>query len=137
MSYFEGDPLIWAANLRDSNSPLLENLPEFYYNQQRIRNIQVKRPASPLDDPIDIDLFRIKQKDKYSRYSSTYNQGFYVENKRYLSEEKKKGICFFCKQLGHLQFNCLNRKRPKSVKFVNKLKKIVIMYLQLNLEESE
>jgi len=28
MSYLEGDPLIWAANLRDSNSPLLEDLAE-------------------------------------------------------------------------------------------------------------
>ena len=113
---------LYADVLKIENLSKRNNLAEFYYNQQRIRNIQGKRPAPPHDDPMDIDLFRIKQKDKYSRYSSTYNQGFYVENKRDLSEEKKKGLCFLCKQPGHLQFNCPNRKRPKSVKLANKVK---------------
>jgi len=102
------------------------NLVEFYYNQQRVRNSQQnsnhnQRNSSRRDDPMDVDLFRIKN-DRYRRYNQNYNQNLYVENKRDFSEEKKKGLCFLCKQPGHLQFNCPNRKRPSGVKHKNKIR---------------
>ena len=42
--------------------------------------------------------------------------------KKDFSEEKKKGLCFLCKQPGHLQFSCPNRKRPSGVKHKNKVR---------------
>ena len=101
------------------------NLVEFYY-QQRVRNSQQnsnhnQRNNSRRNDPMDIDLFRIKN-DRDRRYIHNDNQNLYVENKRDFSEEKKKGLCFLCKQPEHLQFNCPNRKRPTGVKLKNKIR---------------
>ncbi|MBE6133033.1 MAG: hypothetical protein E7180_06615 [Erysipelotrichaceae bacterium] len=111
--------------LQIENLSKRNNLAEFYFNQQRIRNYQSnsnKRVNSQDDDPMDVDLFKIKQHTRFSRYTPMDNQKFYRDNKRDLSEEKKKGLCFLCRQPGHLQFNCPNRKRPKSVKLANKVK---------------
>jgi len=101
------------------------NLVEFYYNQQRVRNSQQnsnhnQRNSSRRDDPMDVDLFRIKN-DRYRRYTQNYNQNLYVENKRDFSKEKKKGLCFLCKQPRHF-FNCPNRKRPSGIKHKNKIR---------------
>jgi len=126
--------------LQIENLSKRNNLAEFYFNQQRIRNYQSnsnKRVNSQNVDPMDVDLFKIKQHTRFLRYTPMDNQKFYLDNKRDLSEEKKKGLCFLCRQPGHLQFNCPNRKRPKSVKLANKLKKTLKVRLLRKSEELE
>ena len=77
--------VIQIENLSKRTNPV-----EFYYNQQRVRNQQQnnnhnQRNSSRCDDPMDVDLFRIKN-DRYRRYTQNYNQNLYGENKRDFSE---------------------------------------------------
>ena len=107
--------------LKIENLSKRNNLAEFYYNHQRIRNSQEQVNKNMNNHhngptPMDIDVLRIRQNNRKARYAPMSNQSFYVENKKDYSEEIKKGLCFLCKQPGHRQFNCPNRKRPKNVK---------------------
>ena len=47
---------------------------------------------------------------------------YMVKIKETFLNKKKKGLCFLCKQPGHLQFNWPNRKRPSEVKHKNKIR---------------
>ena len=46
--------------------------------------------------------------------------------------KKKKGLCFLCKQPGHLQFNCPNRKRPLELNTRIKLEKQMKIFHRQN-----
>ena len=71
-------------------------------------------------DPMDIDLFRIKRGQRNTRYFPS-NKKLYNEEKKDFTEEKKKGLCFKCKQPGHRAFNCPNQIKPKGLKVIKKL----------------
>eukprot|EP00833_Pecoramyces_ruminatium_P014089 jgi/Orpsp1_1/1188121/evm.model.d7180000062592.1 len=72
------------------------------------------------NDPMDVDLYRIRDSRRDTRYFPS-KEKLYTENKNNHEEERKKGLCFLCKKPGHLQFNCPNRKRPRSVKRISKI----------------
>ena len=86
-----------------------------------IENIIKKSDLSDLyyfgrkeNDPMELDLMRIKH-GRSSRYYPDRRSN-YVETKDNFDEERKKGVCFTCKEPGHRSFNCPNRTRPKSIK---------------------
>ena len=72
--------------------------------------------------PMDVDLYRIKRGPNDKKY--TFSRKYYLDNKNDYSEEKKKGLCFRCKQPGHLSFNCPNKIRPKNLRVIYKGKEV-------------
>ena len=93
-----------------------QDINEFYI---RNRNQPSSSHSAPRDDPMEVDLYRIKQGYRDVRYFPSH-KSLYIENTKNYDEERRKGLCFLCKQPGHLQFNCPNRKRPKGLKMINK-----------------
>jgi len=80
------------------------SLSEFYFNGRRA------------GEPMDVDVFRISSDRKRKRYINIQgSSGKYNENKNNFEEDKKNGLCFLCKQPGHLKFNCPNRKKTNKV----------------------
>jgi len=80
------------------------SLSEFYFNNRRAV------------DPMDVDVFRISRERKRKRYVNMPGPtGSYKEEPNNFEEERKKGVCFLCKQPGHMKFNCPNRIKPKRV----------------------
>ncbi len=71
------------------------------------------------NDPMDIDLYRIKKDPRTLHYYQPYKNPYKEENKTF-EEERKKGVCFYCKQKGHMKFNCPNKKRPKQMKIIKR-----------------
>ena len=57
------------------------------------------------DDPMDVDLYRIKKGQKVTRC--------FPSHKNYIEERRKKRLCFKCGKAGHMQFNCPNKIKPK------------------------
>ena len=90
------------------------DIKEYYLTHQDRRNYN-------RDDPMDVDLYRIKKGQKATRYfpshKSNYNDS--ITNKE--EERRRKGLCFICGKSGHLQFNCPNKKRPKNFKMINRI----------------
>ena len=73
------------------------------------------------DDPMDVDLYRIKKGQKATRYFPSH-KSIYNDSKTNKEEERRrKGLCFICGKAGHLQFNCPNKKKPKNFKVINKI----------------
>jgi len=70
------------------------------------------------NDPMDIDLYCIKKGPNKRKY--TYRPIKHKEEKRDYSEERKKGVCFLCKQPGHLKFNCPNKIKPINLRLIIK-----------------
>ena len=102
--------------IANENLSKRQDINEFYI---RNRNQPSSSHSAPRDDPMEVDLYRIKQGYRDVRYFPSHNS-LYVENTKNYDEERRKGLCFLCKQPGHLQFNCPNRKRPKGLKMINK-----------------
>jgi len=67
---------------------------------------------------MDIDLYRIKRGPNEKKY--TYLPKKYKEEKRDYSEERKRNVCFLCKQPGYLKFRCPNKIKPKNVRLIMK-----------------
>ena len=86
---------------------------EYYMTHQDRRNYNN-------DDPMDVDLYRIRKGQKDIRYFPTHKKN-YEEQKEDNLERRRKGLCFICGKPGHLKFNCPNKKRPKGVKLINKI----------------
>jgi len=59
---------------------------------------------------------------KHGRYSRYYpsRKSNYVETENNFEELRKKGVCFICKEKGHMSFNCPNKKNSKSIKRIRK-----------------
>eukprot|EP00833_Pecoramyces_ruminatium_P003331 jgi/Orpsp1_1/1177363/evm.model.c7180000061152.1 len=70
---------------------------------------------------MEIDLYRIKKGRTDVQYFPLHQKN-YVENKNNYEEKRKKGVCFLCKQPGHLKFNCPNRIKPKGTKGIKRIK---------------
>jgi len=66
------------------------------------------------DDPMDVDLYRIKKGQKVTRYFPSHNKN-YIENESNIEEKRKKRLCFKCGEDGYMQFNCPNRIKPKKL----------------------
>ena len=89
------------------------DIQEYYLTHQDRRNYNQ-------DDPMDVDLYRIKKGQKVTRYFPSHNKN-YIENKSNIEERRKKRLCFKCGEAGHMQFNCPNRIKPKNFKMINKV----------------
>jgi len=88
------------------------------------RNDQVEYYNSyEKEDPMEIDLYRIKRGPNDVKYNTKTRN--YIENQRDTSKEKKKGVCFRCKQPGQMCFNCPNKIKPKNLRMLCKGKEIV------------
>jgi len=72
------------------------------------------------DDPMDIDLYRIKKGHTSIKYFPSHTK-MYKEEKQNFEEERRKGVCFLCKQKGHMKFNCPNKKRPAEMRKVKRI----------------
>jgi len=89
------------------------DLREYYLTHQDRRNYNQ-------NDPMDVDLYRIKKGQTATRYFPSHSKNYIEQNNTYREEQKRKGLCFVCGKAGHMQFNCPNKKRPKNIKLINK-----------------
>ena len=71
------------------------------------------------NDPMKIDLYRIKKSRKFLRYYPSW-KNYYVEEENKYEEERKKGLFVNCKQPGHMSFNCSNKIKLKGFKHIRK-----------------
>jgi len=119
-------PLREKLALVDPNPRSLAQLTSTVLNIESLikRNEKVEyyRRNGDIDDPMEIDLYRIKRGPNDVKYTSRSKN--YLETKGDHSEERKKGICYRCKQPGHFSFNCPNRIKPKNLKIIRKGKEI-------------
>ena len=119
-------PLREKLALVDPNPRSLAQLTSTVLNIESLikRNEKVEyyRRNEDIDDPMEIDLYRIKRGPNDVKYTSRTKN--YIETKGDHSEERKKGICYRCKQSGHFSFNCPNRIKPKNLKIIRKGKEI-------------
>ena len=115
-------PLREKLALVDPNPRSLERLTTTVLNIESLlkRNdkIEYYEQVTPHNDPMEIDLYRIKRGPNDIKYNSRTKN--YVNDKKDFREEKKKGICFRCKQPGHMSFNCPNKIRPKNLRMLRK-----------------
>ena len=115
-------PLREKLALIDPNPRSLDRLTTTVLNIESLirRNEKVEffSNTAAHNDPMDIDLYRIKRGPNERKY--TYRPIKYKEEKRDYSEERKKGVCFLCKQPGHLKFNCPNKIKPKNLRLIMK-----------------
>ena len=89
------------------------DLREYYLTHQDRRNYNQ-------NDPMDVDLYRIKKGQTATRYFPSHRKNYNEQNNPFREERKRKGLCFVCGKAGHLQFNCPNKKRPKNIKLINR-----------------
>jgi len=80
---------------------------------------QDRRNYNP-NDPVDVDLYRIKKGQTDTRYFHSHNKNYNEQNNLSREEQKRKGLCFVCGKAGHMQFNCPNRKKPKNINLINR-----------------
>ena len=85
---------------------------------KRNEKIEYYEQATPHDDPMEIDLYRIKRGPNDIKYRARTKN--YTNNEKNYNEEKRKGICYYCKQPGHMSFNCPNKIKPKTSEFVKR-----------------
>jgi len=69
------------------------------------------------DDPMDVDLYRIKKGQKVTRYFPSHNKN-YIEKESNIEERRKKVLCFKYGKAGHMQFNCPNKIKLKKLQNV-------------------
>jgi len=110
----------------EPNPTSLQNLTATVLNIENLtkRNDRVEyyEQSTPHDDPMEIDLYRIKRGPNDIKYTSRTKN--YVSGKKDFSEEKKKGVCFRCKQPGHMSFNCPNKIKPKNLRVLKREDKV-------------
>jgi len=87
---------------------------EYYLTHQDRRNYNQ-------DDPMDVDLYRIKKGQKATRYFPSHKSIYNDSETNKEEERRRKGLCFICGKVGHLQFNCPNKKKPKNFKVIYKI----------------
>ena len=106
----------------DPNPRSLERLTTTILNIEsllkRNEKIEYYEQATPHDDPMEIDLYRIKRGPNDIKYRARTKN--YTNNEKNYNEEKRKGICYYCKQSGHMSFNCPNKIKPKNLRVVRK-----------------
>ncbi len=110
----------------DPNPQSLQRLTTTILNieslMKRNEKIEYYEQAAPHDDPMEIDLYRIKRGPNDIKYTARKKN--YVEYNKDYEEERKKGLCFKCKQPGHRSFNCPNKIKPKNLRILKKGKEI-------------
>jgi len=72
------------------------------------------------EDAMDVDVMKITKLNKRKRYGQKFSN--YLEESNDHFEERRKGLCFLCKQPVHLKFNCSNKIKPKKVLAITKEK---------------
>jgi len=87
---------------------------EYYLIHQDRRNYNQ-------NDPMDVDLYRIKKGQTATRYFPSHSKNYNEQHNSFREEQKRKGFCFICRKAGHLQFNCPNKKKLKNFKMINKI----------------
>jgi len=87
---------------------------EYYLIHQDRRNYNQ-------NDPMDVDLYRIKKGQKATRYFPSHKSIYNDSETNKEEERRRKGLCFICGKVGHLQFNCPNKKKPKNFKVIYKI----------------
>ena len=110
----------------DPNPQSLQRLTTTILNieslMKRNEKIEYYEQAAPHDDPMEIDLYRIKRGPNDIKYTARKKN--YVEHIKDYEEERKKGLCFKCKQPGHRSFNCPNKIKPKNLRVLKKGKEV-------------
>ena len=89
---------------------------------RRNENIEYYNRYDGKNDPMEVDLYRIKRGPNDIKYTSRTKN--YVETKNDHSNERKQDICYYCKQRGHRSFNCPNKIKPKNLRILRKGKEI-------------
>ena len=101
----------------DPNPRSLERLTTTILNIEsllkRNEKIEYYEQATPHDDPMEIDLYRIKRGPNDIKYRARTKN--YTNNEKNYNEEKRKGICYYCKQSGHMSFNCDHVVVPQGI----------------------